>query len=104
MSTRPSHTPRKQVIIAGTGFDLCAVLPALSAVAEGYAAYVVVDASGRFDPLPVPAMTRLAQAGVVLVTTGPLVLEMMADNTHPKANAIYTALFSQPSNQQGEEQ
>lgn len=89
-----TRTGRKQVIISGTGFELCAALPALSAVAEGYAAYVVVDASGRFDPLPVTEMTRLAQAGVVLVNTGPLVLEMMADNTHPKANEIYTALFS----------
>jgi nicotinamidase-related amidase len=88
------RTGRKQVIIAGVGFELCAVLPALSAVAEGYAAYVVVDASGRNDPLPMTEMTRLAQAGVVLVNTGPLVLEMMADNTHPKANEIYTALFS----------
>jgi nicotinamidase-related amidase len=88
------HTGRKQVLIAGTGFDLCATLPALSAVAQGYDTYVVVDASGRFESLPVTAITRLAQAGVVLVNTGPLVLEMMADNIHPKANEIYTALFS----------
>ena len=91
-----THTGRKKVIIAGTGFDLCATLPALSSVAQGYDTYVVVDASGRFDPLPVTAMIRLAQAGVVLVSAGPLVLEMMADNTHPKAKEIYTALFSEP--------
>jgi hypothetical protein len=38
------------------------------------------------------AITRLAQAGVALVNAGPLILEMMADNTHPKAGEIYAAL------------
>jgi nicotinamidase-related amidase len=85
-------TVRRKVIIAGTGFELCATLPALSSVAEGYDTYVVFDASGRFEPLPVTAITRLSQAGVVLVSAGPLILEMMADNTHPKAGEIYAAL------------
>ncbi len=87
-----SRTDRQKVIIAGTGFELCATLPALSSVAEGYDTYVVFDASGRFEPVPVTAITRLAQAGVVLVSTGPLILEMMADNTHPRASEIYAAL------------
>jgi nicotinamidase-related amidase len=86
------RTGRTRVIIAGTGFELCATLPALASVAEGYATSVVFDASGRFEPLPVTAITRLAQAGVVLVNAGPLVLELMADNTHPKAGEIYAAL------------
>ncbi len=86
------RTDRQKVIIAGTGFELCATLPALSSVAEGYDTYVVFDASGRFEPVPVTAITRLAQAGVVLVSTGPLILEMMADNTHPRASEIYAAL------------
>jgi nicotinamidase-related amidase len=85
-------TSRKKVIIAGTGFELCATLPALSSVAEGYDAYVIYDACGRFEPVPVTAITRLAQAGVILVNTGPLILEMMADNTHPRAREIYAAL------------
>jgi nicotinamidase-related amidase len=85
-------TSRKKVIIAGTGFELCASLPALSSLAEGYDAYVVYDASGRFEPLPITGITRLSQAGVIVLETGPLVLEMMADNTHPKAGEIYAAL------------
>src|SRR6266699_5636848 len=83
------RTDRQKVIIAGTGFELCATLPALSSVAEGYDTYVVFDASGRFEPVPVTAITRLAEAGVVLVSTGPLILAMMADNTHPRAREIY---------------
>ena len=86
------RTDRQKVIIAGTGFELCATLPALSSVAEGYDTYVVFDASGRFEPLPVTAIARLSQAGVVLVNAGPLILEMMADNTHPRAREIYAAL------------
>ncbi len=86
------RTGRQKVIIAGTGFELCATLSALSSVAEGYDTYVVFDASGRFEPLPVTAITRLSQAGVILVNAGPFILEMMADNTHPKAGEIYAAL------------
>jgi nicotinamidase-related amidase len=86
-------TLRTKVIIAGTGFDVCAQLPALSSVAEGYDTYVVVDASGRFEPQPsVATISRLAQAGVALVNARVIVLEMMADNAHPKANEIYAAL------------
>ena len=86
-------TLRTKVIIAGTGFDVCAQLPALSSVAEGYDTYVVVDASGRFEPQPsVATISRLAQAGVALVNARVIVLEMMADNAHPKASEIYAAL------------
>jgi hypothetical protein len=59
------------VIIAGTGFELCATLPALSSVAEGYGTYVVFDASGRFEPLPMTAITRLSQAGSSSWALGP---------------------------------
>jgi hypothetical protein len=62
-------------------------------VAEGYGTYVVIDASGRFDPSPsVATITRLAQAGVALVNARTIILEMMADNAHPRANEIYAAL------------
>jgi nicotinamidase-related amidase len=86
-------TLRKKVIIAGTGFDVCAQLPALCSVAEGYDTYVVIDASGRIAPQPsVATISRLAQAGVALVNARVIFLEMMADNAHPKANEIYAAL------------
>jgi nicotinamidase-related amidase len=84
---------RKKLIIAGTGFDVCAQLPALASVAEGYDTYVVVDASGLFEPAPsLAAVSRLAQAGVALVITRVIVLEMLADNAHAKAKEIYDIL------------
>jgi nicotinamidase-related amidase len=88
-----ARTGRRKVLIAGTGLDVCATLPALSALADGLEPYVVVDACGRFEPLPATALTRLAQAGVAVATTQPLVLEMMADNAHPKARDVYGALM-----------
>ena len=88
-----TRTGRSKVIIAGTGLDVCAQLPALTSAAEGYDAYVAIDACGRFEPEPsVATISRLTQAGVALVTTRVIVLEAMADNAHPKAHDIYAAL------------
>ncbi len=81
------------VIIAGTGLDVCAQLPALASAADGYGSFVVVDACGRFEPAPsIATVSRLTQAGVALVDTRVVVLEMMADNAHPKAGEIYATL------------
>ena len=88
-----ARTGRKQVIIAGTGFEVCAQLPALACAADGYDAYVAIDACGLFAPEPsVAAISRLSQAGVRLVDARVVVLEAMADNAHPKAAEIYAAL------------
>ena len=86
-------TGRDKVIIAGTGLDVCAQLPALASAAEGYDSYVVLDACGRFEPEPsVATVSRLTQAGIALVNSRVIVLEAMADNAHPKADDIYAAL------------
>jgi nicotinamidase-related amidase len=86
-------TGRTKVIIAGTGLDVCAQLPALASAADGYDSYVVVDACGSSEPEPsVATVSRLTQAGVALVTTRVIVLETMADNAHPKAKDIYATL------------
>jgi nicotinamidase-related amidase len=88
-----THTGRKKVIIAGTGLDVCAQLPALACAAEGYDVYVAVDACGRFSPEPsVATVSRLTQAGVALADTRVIVLEAMADNAHPEASKIYAIL------------
>jgi nicotinamidase-related amidase len=86
-------TGRKKLIISGTGFSVCAQFPALSSVASGYDTYVVIDACGHFSPSPsLATISRLSQAGVVLVETRPIILEMMADNAHPTARHIYALL------------
>jgi nicotinamidase-related amidase len=84
---------RHKVIIAGSGFEVCAQLPALACAAESYDAYVAVDACGLFASAPsVAAISRLTQAGVALADTRVVVLEAMADNAHPKAGEIYATL------------
>jgi nicotinamidase-related amidase len=88
-----SRTGSRKVIIAGTGLDVCAQLPALAAAADGHDAYVVIDACGRFEPQPsVATVSRLTQAGVALASTRVIVLEAMADNADPKAKDIYATL------------
>jgi nicotinamidase-related amidase len=86
-------TGRRKLLIAGTGLDVCAQLPALASAADGYQPYVVIDACGHFEPQPsVATVSRLTQADVALVNTRVAVLEAMADNAHPKATQIYATL------------
>jgi nicotinamidase-related amidase len=88
-----TRTGRRKILIAGTGLDVCAQLSALACAADGYDAYVAVDACGRFASVPsVATISRLTQAGVALVDTRVVVLEAMADNAHPKAGEIYATL------------
>src|SRR5689334_6851257 len=42
-------TGRKKLIFAGISLEVCAALPAMTAVARGLDAYVAVDASGTFS-------------------------------------------------------
>lgn len=80
------------MIIAGTGLDVCAQLTALAA-ADGYHAYVAIDACGRFEPQPpVATVSRLTQAGVALASARVIVLEAMADNAHRRASDIHATL------------
>src|SRR6202165_3566583 len=41
-------TGRKKLIFAGISLEVCAALPAMTAIGKGYDAYVAVDASGTF--------------------------------------------------------
>ncbi|MGW8396253.1 isochorismatase family protein, partial [Streptomyces lydicus] len=43
-------TGRKKLVLAGLWTEVCIVLPALSALAQGYEVYVVTDASGGVSP------------------------------------------------------
>lgn len=74
---------RKKLILAGLWTDNCVMLPALSALAEGYEVYVVTDASGDADAESHErAVQRLVQAGAVPITWLPVALEWQADWSH----------------------
>ncbi len=73
-------TGRRKIIMAGIVTDVCLLFPALSAVAEGYDVYAVVDASGTWNKtVQEVTVHRLAQAGVKVTTWASVLAEIMND-------------------------
>jgi nicotinamidase-related amidase len=86
-------TGRQKLIITGISTDVCLAFPAISAVAEGYSSYAVIDASGGFTQTQVGmGVLRMQQAGVIPVGYSNVAVEMLADNAAPEAEAVYAAL------------
>jgi len=86
-------TGRKHLIFAGVTLQICAALPAYSALAAGYKTYVAVDASGVFSATQREVGTaRIQQAGVIPVDYFSIICEIMATNADPLANDVYAAL------------
>ncbi|MFD5796082.1 isochorismatase family protein [Streptomyces diastatochromogenes] len=86
-------TGRQKLILAGVSLEVCAALPAISATAAGYDAYVAVDASGTFSHAKREAgLLRMQQAGVIVSDYATLMVEALADNAAPEAGALYGAL------------
>jgi len=84
---------RKKLIFAGVSLEVCAALPAMTAIGKGLDAYVAVDASGTFSETKRQAgMLRMAQAGVILSDYGTLMVEILKDNSRPEAGPVYEAL------------
>ena len=73
-------TGRKTLIIAGTITSVCMAFPAISAVAEGYKVFAVIDASGTYSKMAEEiTLARMVQAGVVPVTWQQVMLEWQRD-------------------------
>lgn len=73
-------TGRKKIIMAGIVTDVCLLFPALSAVAEGFDVYAVIDASGTWNKTVQEVTTqRLTQAGVKVTTWASVLAEIMND-------------------------
>ena len=84
---------RTHLIFAGVALQVCAALPAYSALDAGYSSYVVVDASGAFRATQRQVgIARMQQAGVVPVDYASLMAEIMATNADPLAAKVYAAL------------
>ncbi len=87
-------TGRKTLVIAGVWTSVCVAFPALQAKAEGYNVYFVTDASG--DPSPLASQTtiaRLAQAGIVPMSTNAVFCELQRTWNRPDA-AQYAELYA----------
>jgi nicotinamidase-related amidase len=86
-------TGRKKLIFAGVSLEVCAALPAITAISKGYEAYVAVDACGTFSQTKREAgLMRMQQAGVILSDYATLAVEILEDNSRPDAGAVYGAL------------
>lgn len=73
-------TKRKKLIMAAISTDVCLAFPALSANAEGYEVYAVIDASGTWSPtIQNIAINRMSQAGVVMMNWVAVAAELQAD-------------------------
>ena len=84
---------RKKLIFAGVSLEVCAALPAITAIGKGYEAYVAVDACGTFSQTKHEAgLLRMQQAGVILSDYATLAVEILKDNGRPEAGAVYGAL------------
>jgi nicotinamidase-related amidase len=88
-------TGRKTLVMAGVWTSVCVAFPAVQAKAEGYTVYAVIDASG--DPSPMASQTtlaRLAQAGVIPISTNAVICEIQRTWNRPDA-AEYGALYAE---------
>jgi nicotinamidase-related amidase len=86
-------TGRKKLIFAGISLEVCAALPAITAVGRGLDAYVAVDASGTFSETKrQTGLLRMQQAGVILSDYATLMVEILKDNGRPEAGVVYEAM------------
>ena len=70
-------TGRKTLIIAGTITSVCMAFPAISAIAEGYKVFVVIDASGTYSKMAEEiTLARVVQAGAVPMDTAAVASEI----------------------------
>lgn len=78
------QTGRKKLIMAGVTSDVCLTFPAVSAIADGYDVYAVMDASGTVNQQAMfAAMFRMSQAGVKIANTNMVVAELQKDWSLP---------------------
>lgn len=78
------QTGRRTLVIAGITTDLCVLLPAVSAMADGYDVHIVVDASACFTTqIEHAALDRLSQAGAALTTWAAFASELHRASNWP---------------------
>ncbi|MFQ8432798.1 hydrolase [Amaricoccus sp. W119] len=90
-------TGRKTLIIAGTITSVCMAFPAISAIAEGYRVFVVIDASGTYSKMAQEiTLARVVQAGAVPMDTAAVASEIQKTwhrDDAEKWAEVYTRIF-----------
>lgn len=91
-------TGKKKIIMAGIVTDVCLMFPAISAVAEDYDVYAVIDASGTWNKTVQDAsIHRMSQAGVKVTTWASVLAEIMKDWRSEKAMELGQILANHTS-------
>ncbi|MFF8972752.1 hydrolase [Streptomyces sp. NPDC014995] len=89
-------TGREKLVIAGLWTEVCVVLPALSALAQGYEVYVVTDASGGVTPQAHEhAIQRMLRGGAIPVTWVQVLLELQRDWARTETYAATTGVVTE---------
>jgi nicotinamidase-related amidase len=87
------RTGRQKLLIAGITTPVCLTFAAMSAAADGYDVYALLDASGTWSELlRLTAIDQMRQAGVTVTSGLAAFVEMLHDNASPIANEFYAAL------------
>ena len=90
-------TGKKTLIIAGTITSVCMAFPAITAVAEGYKVFAVIDASGTYTKMAEEiTLARVVQAGVVPTDTAAVASEIQKTWNREDAQEwaqVYTQIF-----------
>lgn len=87
-------TGRDQLVIAGISTDVCVTFAALSAVAAGYQAHAILDASGTWNALASQAAaSRMQAGGVTLNSTVGVSAELQRDWRQPGGDDL-AALYA----------
>ncbi len=90
-------TGRKQLIIAGTITSVCMAFPAISAVADGFQVFAVVDTSGTYSKMAEEiTLARIVQAGVVPIDVAAVASELQHTWNREDSGEwaqVYTQIF-----------
>jgi nicotinamidase-related amidase len=93
-----ARTGRKTLLIAGVATEIIVQHSALSAVAHGYLAQVVVDACGGISARTEDAaLRRLVQAGVVTSSVASVAGQLAGDFSQPKGAQAIGVLYDMAS-------
>ena len=91
-------TGRGQVIVAGIEAHVCITQTALDLIAEGYEVFIVADAVGsRSDQSRELALSRLRQAGAVIVDSEMVIFEWAGKAGTPEFKTLIPLLKSDNS-------
>ena len=94
--TAVEATGRKRLIMAGLTNDVCTVFPTISAVEDGYAVQIVVDAGGSpTQQADDTAVARMRENGVTVTSTNQVMAELATDWASDTGQTIQKIMYEE---------